>query len=718
MNGILVGINFGISVLNIILALITLIANPRRTLNLTASLFLLFTALWNVANAYYYREPSLFSLRMTYATAIFFVTSCALFILSVRRKVIPLWIFLSISVLSITLFIITMGSELVVKQLSNPNLPLEKWSPGALFFPYSLYLVVLVVWFSAALVLQYRQSQGLPRLQVQYILLGFSSFAFLSILGSLALFLCGSYSLNSWVSPLTILLSSTFTYVTVFHRLFDIRRMLVRMIMGIFLVFILLSLNAIFLSGIKAYFSTVASSEISLILATIISGLLVLIFKRSRVYKFLGTFVGNPNWDLFHDSLQIVMGTLDQKSLLRFIAETLQNCFHLQQIQIYWANAPLGNQSIKYQPVFDTSGSPSTENRVPSLAAPTPVGDGDPKLLSLSDDKGNNCSTLSDTSLSSASLVASYPLSPNDILPTWLRQESKSLVYEEYQLRSSAGADDGLSHLLKEHHAKVVVPCIIRGELHGWVMLGEKPQNDAFTKEDIDVVELFLLQASIALHNAFLYEDAISDGLTRLFNRRYVSARLIEQFEIATRYQKSFAVLMVDIDHFKNVNDQFGHQTGDHVLIAVAECLRQAVRTTDIIARYGGEEFIVMLQDFEESALADWTERIEKVYQVAERIRIMVEDNSIAVERHLVKVTISIGGCMFDAQYGFKTYHEMVHNADLALYMAKEHGRNRVLLWHDKEFFTPNQIESSSPIQLKSSAKLFSSSSSCSPDKE
>lgn len=165
-----------------------------------------------------------------------------------------------------------------------------------------------------------------------------------------------------------------------------------------------------------------------------------------------------------------------------------------------------------------------------------------------------------------------------------------------------------------------------------------------------------------------LERQSIRDGMTGLFNRSFMEVALERELHRAARQQKDLAVLMVDIDHFKQFNDTFGHEAGDVVLREVAECLRLGVRSEDIACRYGGEEFVIILP---EVSLAAATER-------AELLRARVED--LAPRYHgqgLRKVTVSIG--LASARQNSAVPEELLRFADRAMYAAKHRGRNRVV---------------------------------------
>jgi diguanylate cyclase (GGDEF)-like protein len=156
---------------------------------------------------------------------------------------------------------------------------------------------------------------------------------------------------------------------------------------------------------------------------------------------------------------------------------------------------------------------------------------------------------------------------------------------------------------------------------------------------------------------------SVTDDLTGLYNRRYLMETLAGEVRRARRLEHPFALLMVDIDHFKEYNDAFGHLAGDEMLTRVARVLRESTREVDCAARYGGEEFLVLLP---ETGVVDAAE-------TAERIRARVAAEALAGG----KITLSIGVAEFPSHGD--TPEVMIAAADAALYQAKREGRNRVV---------------------------------------
>jgi diguanylate cyclase (GGDEF)-like protein len=169
-----------------------------------------------------------------------------------------------------------------------------------------------------------------------------------------------------------------------------------------------------------------------------------------------------------------------------------------------------------------------------------------------------------------------------------------------------------------------------------------------------------------------LAEGAFQDPLTGLYNRRHLDDRLAAELAAAQRHGRPVSLLMIDIDHFKEVNDDHGHLAGDEALKMVAFVLRGAVRKEDVLARYGGEEFVVVARETV----------LEGAHALAERIRRAVERSHCAWQGRELGVTVSIGVTVSVGLTEFvqgRSERELLEAADRALYLAKQQGRNRVV---------------------------------------
>jgi two-component system, cell cycle response regulator len=165
-----------------------------------------------------------------------------------------------------------------------------------------------------------------------------------------------------------------------------------------------------------------------------------------------------------------------------------------------------------------------------------------------------------------------------------------------------------------------------------------------------------------------LYEGSTRDALTQVFNRKYATERLAAEVAYAHRHGTLFSLVLFDLDHFKRVNDSFGHQAGDVVLRVVAAQVQKTTRTEDVLARYGGEEFVVLVRGIEPKGVS----------VLAERIRVGVERLSIPWESRTLKTSVSIGVASLSECGPKAAVEALVALADERLYRAKASGRNRV----------------------------------------
>jgi two-component system cell cycle response regulator len=164
-----------------------------------------------------------------------------------------------------------------------------------------------------------------------------------------------------------------------------------------------------------------------------------------------------------------------------------------------------------------------------------------------------------------------------------------------------------------------------------------------------------------------IYESSLRDGLTRAFNRKYFDERLDSEVAYSLRHDTPLSLLVFDVDHFKSVNDSWGHQVGDAVLVQLVQHVLRVIRAEDVLARYGGEEFVVLSRGI----------KLPEAVAFGERLRSAIERQAFAHGTQRVPVTVSIGVASMPAENIHQASH-LFDRADRALYIAKERGRNRV----------------------------------------
>ena len=217
-----------------------------------------------------------------------------------------------------------------------------------------------------------------------------------------------------------------------------------------------------------------------------------------------------------------------------------------------------------------------------------------------------------------------------------------------------------------EVRAVIAVPLIGAGDVIG-VLSVSSARTGAFDDEHRDLAQLIANCAVPAIEKSRLARLAITDWLTRAYNHRYLGPRLHEEIERARRYSEPLSIALLDLDHFKRVNDAHGHDAGDVVLRTFADRVRAEVRRHDVLVRRGGEEFLLIMP---ETGAAD-------AYLVAERVRERVSASPIPLGNGLAldRLTVSIGL----ATWRGEPEQAFQQRADAALYRAKREGRDRVV---------------------------------------
>jgi len=220
----------------------------------------------------------------------------------------------------------------------------------------------------------------------------------------------------------------------------------------------------------------------------------------------------------------------------------------------------------------------------------------------------------------------------------------------------------------------LALPLAVEEEIIGCVSINSDQPN-AFEAQDLQFFSVIGYQLATTLKHFQRFSSvknmAIYDTLTTLYNRRYLEERLVAEAQKSFYGGSTLSLVMVDIDHFKKVNDTFGHTDGDKVLQEIASLLKSAVRKKDTIARYGGEEFLLVLPD------AD----VEEASMIAERVRKLIENTLFEVGNTRIHMTVSLGISNFPTHHP-KSKEDLVKKADQALYDAKRGGRNRVCIFN------------------------------------
>jgi len=227
---------------------------------------------------------------------------------------------------------------------------------------------------------------------------------------------------------------------------------------------------------------------------------------------------------------------------------------------------------------------------------------------------------------------------------------------------------------IKDYESLLVVPLIVKDEVTGTFTVAAT-RAGAFPSDKRDMLGVIANQVAVSMQNARMYEaleeQATTDGLTGLVNHRTFQERFTTMLGRADRHELAVSLLLTDIDHFKKINDTYGHPTGDEVLRRVAAILKASARKIDIVARYGGEEFALVLEGTDRAGAR----------QLAERIRQEVEQQSFPSSKGAFGATLSIGVASYPDDSREKP--EIIARADQSLYAAKHGGRNRTVCFSD-----------------------------------
>ena len=250
------------------------------------------------------------------------------------------------------------------------------------------------------------------------------------------------------------------------------------------------------------------------------------------------------------------------------------------------------------------------------------------------------------------------------------QDEAENVLFEEAVAKGT---------LQKEAHggrATMVCPLIVDREVAGAIKFVLNVEGSPeIARKKIDYTEVVIndiaRHIALAIKTPDLHDRAIMDGLTGLYSRAHFEGQIKEYVSVARRYSKVLSLIMIDIDHFKRVNDVYGHLVGDVTLNELTSAIKANVRDCDTVYRYGGEEFSVILP--ETSA------RQSQI--IAERLRKTIEAATFSAGRSSIQVTISLGVAELDPSA--QSHEDLVYRADQALFAAKNAGRNSTYVWFD-----------------------------------
>lgn len=340
-------------------------------------------------------------------------------------------------------------------------------------------------------------------------------------------------------------------------------------------------------------------------------------------------------------------------------AETIYSFFRLKEelASFYIASSAL-NQAFHLQDVFDIFLKTSRAIVAYDLAFLV-MWDQDTKYNMIVAQHGDFENLIGET----------FALAPTKGLVSWVIENRKPLSYDSYRQRQEHSPIFHKKMKLPNLFQSLsLFPLAMKEEVLGAVVfLSQK--NGFFSLSTRKILEVLSIQASIAMKNAKMVRDleqlATTDGLTGLINHRTFQKQLIHEIERARRTHTSVSLMMVDLDHFKKINDNYGHPMGDFVLKEVAAFLQKSVRNVDYVARYGGEEFAIILPDTTS----------EEAHAMAKRMGVAIQKKEMIDQGITLRITFSIGIAMYPDDTMVK--EQLIDFADTALYHSKKAGRNR-----------------------------------------
>ena len=239
-----------------------------------------------------------------------------------------------------------------------------------------------------------------------------------------------------------------------------------------------------------------------------------------------------------------------------------------------------------------------------------------------------------------------------------------------YALFEYSSSNPDITQQLRPLAPEIIIPVSGPDDLYGLIIIGKKIIDGEYSDEEIIYIDRLMRFVSISLQNAIHYHSSVTDFKTQLYNHSFFMKRLAEELAKVKRYNKSMAVMLLDIDFFKQLNDRNGHLAGDKVLFELARTLEKSLRREDIVSRFGGDEFVILLPESSRQA----------AYQVAERVRQDIENMEIHYLGKILSITVSIG-VNFINPSRMETPRALIEQADNSLYTSKSEGRNRVTFY-------------------------------------
>ncbi|RJQ31733.1 MAG: diguanylate cyclase [Actinobacteria bacterium] len=608
-----------IAVVNLILGLLALIRDRKNQTNLAFFAMTIFLSAWlliggYVTNLFPAFLPNLtLWMRVTMALAALMAASGLYLSFVFPKKHVSLqWYKKLWLVLGGVLALVTALTPLIEEKVYIDNGQIMTIEPSGIII-YMLWSVGTILILTVILIKNFIKSRGLERNQFKYLIFGIVTFGTIGIITNLVIpTITHSNRLLNYGLYCTLVFSSCVSYAIVKHRMMDIR---------------LLALKSV------AYTLSLAT------VAGIYIAFYYLLIERFYEFNFLNFFI-------------LLVLVLTFQPVSRFFENITDKIF------------ARGRYDFKQL------------------------------LCELNDIARNNSRSLTDLSeavidtlisqmrISKAAFVLTDCNGANPIRISGFITKSKSFFNEPSLLAAKAEdmvvynelSSEKQKAILRKKGIEVIVPLKTENRIEGAIVLGEKSSGDVYSAQDLNLLELASSQIAITLENARLFEQAITDSLTGLFHHRFFHIQLNNEVEKAKRFAYPLSLIMLDIDYFKEINDNYGHQTGDKVLLELTDIIRKNVRSFDIVGRYGGDEFIILLPVINKNGVFNHRKMVEKI---ANRILDVIAKHKFTKKG--LKLTASMGVAVFSGS-GNVSPHALIDKVDNLLYGAKNSGRNTTFL--------------------------------------
>lgn len=269
------------------------------------------------------------------------------------------------------------------------------------------------------------------------------------------------------------------------------------------------------------------------------------------------------------------------------------------------------------------------------------------------------------------------PIHIKDLAPfaRFFENNNQMLIFEN-DLEFSA-ADPVFSDL-DRFSPRLLIPIMGKGSFYGFILVGKKLLDEGFSESERNFIQTIVQFASIAIQNIINHRSAVTDAKTGLFCFSFFKDRIVQEISRSCCHHSETALLIVDIDHFKEFNDNYGHQAGDKMILAFSNLLEKETRADDILCRFGGDEFMILLTETDLSRISSFARRLMKAVS---EIRFDLDGKKIP------SITVSVGVAVY--QTGSRIgVDELIKRADNALYHSKRNGRNQTSFWGANQFLS------------------------------